>query len=127
MASVDIEGVERMLATIRQKINSGVERMENQGLRAAGEIIATSQREKVAVSTIEHVHIKDTIKVSNVRRGDGMRYVLIGASKETAWRVHFLENGTKRQPAQPFIYPSFHENKARISQFMSIEMRRGMR
>lgn len=124
---VELQGVEQMLSIIRQKINSGVERVENQGLRAAGEIIATAQREKVAVSTIEHVHIKDTIGVSNVRRGDGMRFVLIGASKETAWRVHFLEYGTKKQPAQPFIYPSFHENKARVSQLIAIEMRRGMR
>lgn len=123
---VELQGVEQMLATIRQKLSSGVQRVENQGLRAAGEIVAAAQREKVAVSSIEHVHIKDDIKVSNVRREGGQRFVLVGVGKQTGWRAHFLEYGTKNTPAQPFVYPVFHENKAQISQVIAISMRKGM-
>lgn len=127
MASgVELQGVDQMLATIRQKLNSGVQRVENQGLRAAGEIVAAAQREKVAVSSVEHVHIKDDIVVSNVRRDGGQRFVLVGPGKKTGWRAHFLEYGTKNTPAQPFIYPAFHENKARLSQVIAIAMRKGM-
>lgn len=127
MASgVELQGVDKMLATIRQKINSGVERVENQGLRAAGEIVAAAQREKVARSNIDHVHIEEDIKVSNVRREGGQRFVLIGPGKKTGWRAHFLEYGTKSTVAQPFIYPAFHENKARLAQVIAISMRKGM-
>ncbi|GAB6931592.1 hypothetical protein JCM10914A_55750 [Paenibacillus sp. JCM 10914] len=125
---VELQGVEQMLANIRQKLNSGVHRVENQGLRAAGEIVAAAQREKVVRSNIDHVHIEDDIKVSNVRRDGymGQRFILIGPGKKTGWRAHFLEYGTKKTPAQPFVYPAFHENKARLSQVIAITMRKGM-
>lgn len=93
---VELIGVDQMLGSIRQKLNSGVDRLENQGLRAAGEIFADAQREKVAVSTVDHVHIRDDIKVSNVRRDMGERYVNIGPGIKTGWRAHFLEFGTGR-------------------------------
>jgi len=115
-----------MLQSIRQKLKSGVERLENQGLRAGGEIFAESQREKVAVSNIKHLHMEDDIKVSNVRRDMGMRYVNIGPGIKTGWRAHFLEIGTRQHPAQPFIYPAFHENKQRVSQLLASYMRGGM-
>lgn len=128
MASgIELQGADQMVAMIRQKLSSGVQRLENQGLKAAGEILADAQREKVVVSTIEHVHIRDSITVSNVRRGDGLRFVLIGPGKETSWRAHFLEYGTKKAPAQPFIYPSFHENKSRVSQLLAATFKGGMR
>lgn len=126
MTEVKLEGVEQMLESIRSKLSSGVARVENQGLRAAGEILADAQREKVAVSTIDHKHIRDDIRVSNVRRGDGIRYITVGPGKETAWRARFLEDGTRSMPAQPFIYPAAHENKALIAQLLASYYRRGM-
>lgn len=125
-SSVELLGVEAMLSSIRNKIASGVQNLENEGLRASGEIIAEAQREKVAVSNYNHEHIKDDIKVSGVRRGDGLRYVLIGTSKKTSWRLHFLEFGTKSTPPQPFIIPSFQENKDRIASVLANAQRKGM-
>lgn len=127
MTEVKLEGVEQMLESIRSKLSSGVMRVENQGLRAAGEILADAQREKVKRSDIEHTHIQDDIKVSNVRRGDGIRYITVGPGKKTAWRARFLEDGTRNMPAQPFIYPAAHENKALIAQLLASYYRRGMR
>lgn len=130
MSGAELQGVDQMLVSIRQKLQSGVQSLENQGLRAAGEILADAQRERVVVSDKTHgVHIRDDIKVSNVRRDglEGSRYVLVGATKKTSWRIHFVELGTKKVPARPFIYPSFHENKARIAQLFAAVQRRGMR
>lgn len=126
-SSVELQGVEQMLESIRSKLSSGVTRVENEGLRAAGEILAAAQRDKVAVSTIDHKHIRDDIRVSNVRRGDGIRYITVGPGKETAWRARFLEDGTRNMSAQPFIYPAAHENKALIAQLLASYYRRGMR
>ncbi|MEC0242768.1 hypothetical protein P4H66_23435 [Paenibacillus dokdonensis] len=127
MASeVELQGIDGMLTVIRNKIASGIYQLENEGLRASGEIIAEAQREKVAVSTINHEHIQADIKVSGVRRGDGLRFVLIGTSKKTSWRLHFLEYGTKRMPPQPFIIPSFQENKDRIASVLANAQRKGM-
>lgn len=127
MSGVELQGTDQLLEMIRGKLASGVMRIENQGLRMAGEIIAQAQRDKVAVSTRDAYHIQDDIKVSNVRRIDGMRTVLIGPGKDTAWRAHFLEFGTEKAGAQPFIYPAFEENKDKIKELLSSEFREGMR
>lgn len=128
MASgAELIGGDQMLEDIRRKLASGVARLENQGMREGGEIFAEGQREKVAVSSINHLHMRDDIRVSPVRRIDGLRVVSIGPGKKTAWRAHFEEFGTKHSPAQPFIYPSFHENKARVAQLLASVQREGMR
>lgn len=124
---IKLLGTDEMLSSIRRKINAGIEKMENEGLREGGEILAEAQREKVPVSEIDHVHIRDDIRVSPVRRADGIRFVTVGPGKKTAWRAHFPEFGTKHSPAQPFIYPSFHENKSRIIRLLASKQRKGMR
>lgn len=126
-SSVELQGVDQMLESIRNKLSSGVIKVENEGLRAAGEILADAQRDKVAVSTIEHLHIRDDIRVSNVRRGEGLRFVYVGPGPKTAWRARFLEDGTQNMPAQPFIYPAAQEKKAIIAQLLASYYRRGMR
>ncbi|PWW37399.1 MULTISPECIES: HK97-gp10 family putative phage morphogenesis protein [Paenibacillus] len=123
---VELQGVEQMLAAIRQKMGDGAKTLENKALREGGEIFAAAQRESVAVSGYNHLHIKDDIKVSSVRSKNGDKYVAIGPGKATGWRAHFLEFGTSKMPAQPFIYPSFHEQKARVAQFMASEFSKAM-
>ncbi|WP_339273620.1 HK97-gp10 family putative phage morphogenesis protein [Paenibacillus sp. FSL W8-0426] len=115
-----------MLAAIRQKLGEGAQQLENKALREGGEIFAAAQRNSVAVSQIDHLHIRDDIKVSGVRSNDGDKFVAIGPGKKTGWRAHFLEFGTSKMPAKPFIYPSFHEQKARVAQFMASELRKAL-
>ncbi|MGF6356763.1 HK97 gp10 family phage protein [Paenibacillus sp. 4624] len=126
MAKIELQGVEQMLSAIRQKLGEGAKSLENSTLRAGGEIFAAGQREKVAVSNIDHLHIRDDIKVSGVRADDGDKYVAVGPGKKTGWRAHFLEFGTSKMPAQPFIYPSFHEQKSKVAQFIAAELRKAL-
>lgn len=123
---VELQGVNQMLAAIRQKLGEGAQQLENKALREGGEIFAAAQRNSVAVSQIDHLHIRDDIKVSGVRSNDGDKFVAIGPGKKTGWRAHFLEFGTSKMPAKPFIYPSFHEQKARVAQFMASELRKAL-
>ncbi|EJW14221.1 HK97 gp10 family phage protein [Paenibacillus alvei] len=124
---VELQGINEMLQAIRSRLGAGAARLENKALQEGGEIIAEAQREKVAVSDRASLHMRDDIKVSRVRRQDGVKFVLIGPGKETGWRAHFLEFGTKKTPAQPFIYPAFHEQKAAVEQHMIREFQRGVR
>lgn len=127
MASeVELQGVDQMLASISSKLASGIYRMENVGLREAGKLLAEAQREEVVVSDVNHVHIKDDIKVSNVRRGDGIRYILVGPGKITGWRAHFTEYGTSETDAKPFVYPALHKNKNTITRLLAAQQRQGM-
>lgn len=123
---VELAGVDAMLQSLRAKLGAGAARIENKALQESGEIIAAAQREKVAVSDKASMHMRDDIKVSRVRRQDGVKYVLIGPGKETGWRAHFLEFGTKKAPAQPFIYPAFHEQKVAVERHMAREFQKGV-
>lgn len=124
---VELIGVEQMMNAIHFKLNAGSEVAENKALLEAGDIIVEGQISKLNKSNINHTHIKDNIKRSGVRRDDGLKFVLIGAGKKTGWRAHFIENGTSHSSANPFIYPTFHENKDRIVQLIAQRFKEGMK
>lgn len=124
---IKLEGIDEILTAIRVKLGKAADRVENRGLRAAGEVIAEEMRSRVNVSTKQHTHIRDDIRVTGVRRREGAKYVLVGPGKETGWRAHFLEFGTKHMHARPFIYPAFHAKRSQAMQIMAEEFRKGLR
>lgn len=128
MSGIEITGVDEWLETLRRKLGAASERVENKGLRAGGEIMAESMREKAPYDDdkVDGVHLREDIKVSGIRRHDGIKYVLIGPGKKTGWRAHFPEFGTKLMLAQPFVYPAFHEKKAEALQVIADYYRKGL-
>lgn len=126
MAEVKLDGVDVLLHEIRRKLETGAERVERKALKAAGEVMAESMRSKVNVSDLEYVHMRDDIKVSRVIRKDGMKYVLIGPGRKTGWRGHFLEFGTTKMSARPFVEPAYHEKKGEAMQILADELRKGL-
>lgn len=50
--------------------------------------------------------------------------VLIGYDKEVAWRAHFVELGTIKQPPQGFIQKTHDENIQEIIKLLEKELRR---
>jgi len=124
---IKLEGIDEILTAIRVKLGKAADRVENRGLRAAGEVIAEEMRSRVNVSTKRQTHIRDDIRVTGVRRREGAKYVLVGPGKETGWRAHFLEFGTKHMHARPFIYPAFHAKRRQAMQIMAEEFRKGLR
>ena len=131
MASeIKIEGIPELLTAIRVKLGKAAERVENRGLRMAGEVIAEEMRSRVNVSNKsgpDYTHIRDDIKVSGVRRKEGDKHVLVGPGKETGWRARFLEFGTVKMAARPFIYPAFEAKKDEAMAVMAEEFRKGLR
>ncbi|MEJ8546628.1 HK97-gp10 family putative phage morphogenesis protein [Brevibacillus borstelensis] len=128
MAKSDVEllGIDELMTKLREKLEDGAARVEKNALAKGGELIAGEMRKRVRVSLKTHKHMRDDIKVSGVRTKNGIKFVAVGPGKETGWRAHFLEYGTKKMAAQPFIYPSFHEKKAEALEIMAQEMRKGL-
>lgn len=124
---IELNGVDQLLNQLRRKLQNASSRVENKALQAAGEPIAAAMREKVNRSGYKYsLHIKDNIRVSRVQRRDGVKYVLIGPTKKVGWRGHFLEYGTSKMSAQPFVEPSFHEKKGDSLEILADEMRKGL-
>lgn len=57
---------------------------------------------------------------------DNRERVLIGYSKEVAWRAHFVEVGTIKQPPQGFIQRTHDENIQAIIKELEKEIQKGL-
>ena len=124
---IELTGIDELLNQLRRKLQNASSRVENKALQAAGEPLAEAMRQKVNRSGYKYAHhIKDNIRVSRVQRREGVKYVLIGPNRKTGWRAHFLEFGTSKMSAKPFVEPAFHEKKGEALQILADEMRRGL-
>ncbi|KKC49534.1 hypothetical protein VE23_24855 [Paenibacillus sp. D9] len=125
--SFRLEGTDQILAALRQRTERAAARVESKALRAAGEVMAADMRQRAPKSARDtNLHLKDHIQVSNVRRKEGTKYVLIGPDKKVSWRAHFPEFGTSRQPATPYIAPAYHAKKREALQILADELRKGL-
>ena len=120
-------GLDSLISQLRQRVGAASERIEKKALKAAGQVLADEMIERVAVSRINYrLHTRDHIKVSGVKRQDGVRYVTIGPSRKVSFRSHFIEFGTSTQGARPFIEPAFQAKKQEVLEVMAAELRRGL-
>ena len=119
---------DEFLADIRKRFGNASTRIENKGLRAAGKPIADAQKDIVDRSSRRGPHIEDDIRVSGVRRDkmQGTRYILIGGTKLTKWRHHFLEYGTSKMPPEPFISGGFEKGKGEALRILIENFKRGL-
>ena len=125
---VELLGADELMAEIRQRFGNAATRLENKGLRAAGQPIADAQKAFASRSNKRGPHIEDDIRVSGVRRDTyaGTRFVLIGGTRLTKWRHHFKEFGTSKQPPDPFIQPGFEQGKGEALSTLIDSFQRGL-
>ena len=124
---IDLNGIDALLTELRTRTQRAVNRVEKEALKAAGEVMAEDMRQRAPRSELNRkYHLKDNISVSNVRRKDGVKYVVIGPNRKVSWRAHFPEFGTSNQAAEPYIYPAFNAKRAEALQVLADKLRRGL-
>jgi HK97 gp10 family phage protein len=124
-ASMKISGME----AIDHKLNAYSKKMqliERTAIRAGAEILADKIREEVPVSDIDHLHIRDDIMISNVKRQDKIPFVEVGPSKKTAWRARFLEYGTIKMSPNPFMSRAEKLSRDAVSDVIKSVIRKGL-
>lgn len=109
-AEFSVDGIEELIAKL-ETAGQNVNKASKEALIAAAEPIAADMRSSVALSKVDHVHIRDDIEISEVKTKDGIKYVTVGPVK-TAWRAKFLEWGTSKMRAIPFVQPAGEKNAA---------------
>lgn len=129
MASgIELTGIDQLIAQLRQRGEKAVARVESRALRLAGEPMVNAMKERAARSKFSHkYHLQDNIVVSGVRRKDGIKYVQIGPNKKVAFRAHFIEYGTSRHAAEPYIEPGFLTSKDDSLRILADEVRKGLK
>ncbi|MFL0197002.1 HK97-gp10 family putative phage morphogenesis protein [Clostridium sp. WILCCON 0269] len=122
---IQFEGMNELIDKVQELGRKGSS-IQNAALKAAAQPVVEDMRNIVAVSDINEKHIKDDIQVSNVKIENGRKYVRVGPGKDTNWRAKFLEFGTSKMSAKPFMAPAYENNKEKSKQIIKEELKEGL-
>jgi len=116
MAKVELTGMDELmkqLYAIGEKIAT---RGESKALNAGADILqeAISQRAPRLTGKLSENIVKSGIRKNQV----GVRYIEVGPSKEVFYG-RYLELGTTKMRARPFMDPALEENRTRIHEAMA--------
>lgn len=122
---IDITGLQEIIDKIEAMGKQGV-KIQNEALKAAADPVAKDMASLVNVSTINELHIRDDIKISNVKTQNGRKVILVGPGNKTNWRAKFLELGTSKMSAKPFMAPAYEKNKENIKAIIKQKLKEGL-
>jgi HK97 gp10 family phage protein len=122
--NLKLEGIDAILSHLNS-LGTKADVLEKKALQAAAKPVAETMKQKVNLSDKDHKHIREDIRIT-IKTKDGIPFAQIGPSKTTTWRAKFLEFGTQKMSAHPFIEPSLHENKTRVRSIIHSELKRGL-
>ncbi|MDF2534411.1 MAG: hypothetical protein K0R18_568 [Bacillales bacterium] len=116
-----LEGMDELLRQVERMGQDVGAQLEEQALQAGAEFLKEKIEETVPVLTGK---LKVNIVVSDVKNG----IIDVGPDQQgSAFYGHFLEFGTSKAKAQPFMGPALEGNKATIQDKMADVIKRGLR
>lgn len=118
---MELVGIENLIAEV-EKLGQQGARIENKALREAGEIVKEAIKQEAPQRTGT---LKKSIEVSGVRTKDGFKHVAVGPGKE-GYYGKFLEFGTVKMKAKPFMAPGYEKSKERAMEKITEELRKGL-
>ncbi len=116
-ASVSVEGIEELIASF-ERMGKDMDRVANAALKEGGQVIV--EEAKSILSSEGHIvtgNLMDGLSVSGVKGGKGGKYVEAGITKGDNSSIYygkFLEWGTVKMPAYPFLAPAFESKKNEV-------------
>jgi HK97 gp10 family phage protein len=126
-ATVKIEGL-RELGLALKELDSRVQKRIARSATAAGaRVIASEARARVPVNT---GNVKKNIRTANLKPiQPGLQESAVGVrvkgkTKESAFYWTFLEFGTAKMPAKPFIRPAFEAKKQEAAERMKEQLQK---
>lgn len=121
MTRLETEGLEELINAV-QRMGSEGRKIENKALKKAGAVMKESIQNETPVRTGK---LKESITVSGIKTKDGVRYVEVGPNKDV-WYGKFVEYGTVKLRAKPFMAPGYENAKERTLAAIKKELRRGL-
>ena len=134
---VTLEGTDELIAGLYKLGERIAKAAESRALKEGGEILRQEMHGRAPVGLkrlagkrfVETGKLRESITVSRVKsKDDGVRYVEVGPSKETAWRAKFIEYGTVKMRAKPFMAPAVEAKRkevyAKIAEVLRNELRK---
>lgn len=128
MASIELEGMAELIDRVNKLGAKGVV-IKKKALDKAGELVKTSMERKAPRSGKTKKHMVENIKVSEIKKENGVDFVKIGPNKgdnSEFFYSKFTEWGTSKIPAQHWAENSLLENKREINQTIKEELKRAL-
>lgn len=116
-ASISVDGIEELIASF-ERMGKDVDRVANVALKEGGQVIV--EEAKSILSSGGHIvtgNLKEGLSVSGVKGGKDGKYVKAGITKGDKSPIYygkFLEWGTLKMPAYPFLAPAFESKKGEV-------------
>lgn len=126
MANIELEGVDEILNKL-QGIGANVGRLENKALKNAAEPVLEDAKANVPVKTGK---LKKGLKITNVKRKEGAKYILVGVDRGDNSEIFygkFIEFGTSKMSAKPFLQPAYEKNKDNIKRTIAETLKEGLK
>lgn len=140
MANVTLEGMDGLVAKVQEMGQKAVI-VENQALKKGAAVLQKSASQKAPRSAEPREpkpptqewrtgeHLADNIVVTRVKKKGDVKFVEVGPTpgdNSPFFYGKFLEYGTSKMPAQPFMGPAEAESKRDIMETMKDTLREGL-
>ena len=128
MAKIELEGMQELIDKVN-KLGAKGETIKKKALNKAGDLVKDSMERNAPRSDLNKKHMADYIKVSDIEKENGVDFVEIGPNKgdnSEFFYSKFTEWGTSKIPAQHWAENSVLENKRKINEVISEELKRGL-
>lgn len=94
-------------------------------VEAGGEYASKQLKTKTPIDYDTKTHMKDHVVYSKPTVNNPVSEV--GFDKQVAWRAHFVEFGTIKQPPQAFIQKTMRDIESKVADIIKNEMMRRMK
>ena len=127
MAEIELQGMQELLNSLTELGRRG-SRIENKALLAAAKPILDEATSTSAFNDVSGEG-RAGLKISRVRSKGDTKHVLIGIEKgdiSEIFYMKFLEFGTSKMPARPFLQPAYESKKGEAIRILKEEFQKGL-
>jgi len=128
VADIELEGVDEILNKLQQ-IGNNISRLENKALKNAAQPVLDDAKSSNAFND-RSGNLRKNLKISSIKSKEGMKYVLVGIDKSDNSKIYygkFLEFGTSKMSARPFMQPAYEKNKDNIQKNIAETLKEGLK
>lgn len=118
---VDFSSVYKALGKTEKELEKGAVK----AVEVAGEYASKQLKTKTPIDYDTKTHMKDHVVYSKPTVNKPVSEV--GFDKQVAWRAHFVEFGTIKQPPQAFIQKTMRDIENKVADIIQSEMMRRMK
>jgi phage protein, HK97 gp10 family len=128
VANIELTGVDEILNKLQQ-IGANVGKLENKALKNAAEPVLEDAKATNAFKD-RSGKLRKGLKITNVKKKEGIKYILVGVDRGDNSEVFygkFIEFGTSKMPASPFLQPAYEKNKNTIQKTIAETLKEGLK